>query len=138
MPDDPVILAIDTAIQSLKKQPNQFNLSVIVTGLAVSASGGGTGMHVQVQGGGPGSQTTGVIARADGTQLNIAQRTADAALLQQGEQAVALLTEIKGLLQAPKIDKPVVKSKLLEFTNTYVAPAVKSIIEMLVKMKLGF
>lgn len=36
---DPVIVAIDAAIASLRQQPNQFTLTVNVTGLAVTSSG---------------------------------------------------------------------------------------------------
>lgn len=38
-PMDPVVLAIDAAIASLRQQPNQFTLTVNVTGLAVKEFG---------------------------------------------------------------------------------------------------
>lgn len=134
---DPAIIAIDAAIASLKQQPNQFTLNVMTVGAMGTASGGGTGIKVEVHGGGPGSQTTGLVAKADGSQVNIAQSTADAALKQEAERAIKLLTEIKAALQAPKVDTPTVTSKLTEFAKTYVAPALKSVIEALVKKKLG-
>jgi hypothetical protein len=134
---DPVIIAIDAAIDSLKQQPNQFALNVMAVGAMGTASGSGTGIKVEVHGGGPGSQTTGLVARADGTQVNIAHGVADAALKQEAEKAVKLLTDIKTALQAPKVDKPTVISKLTEFAKTYVAPVLKSVIEALVKKKLG-
>ena len=134
---DPVIIAIDAAINSLKEQPNQFTLKVTVAGAVGIASGGGTGIHVQAQGGGPGSQTIGMVARADGTQVNITEATADAALKQEAEKAVNLLTDIKAALQARKPDKSTVTAKLAEFAKTYVAPVLKSVVEALVKKKLG-
>lgn len=134
---DPVIIAIDAAIDSLKQQPNQFTLNVTAVGAVGIASGGGTGINVETHGGGPGSQTTGMIARADGTQVNIAHAAADTALKQEAEKAVKLLTDIKTALQASKVDKPTVISKLTEFAKTYVAPVLKSVIEALVKKKLG-
>jgi hypothetical protein len=134
---DPVIIAINAAIDSLKQQPNQFTLDVTVVGAMGTASGGGTGINVEVQGGGPGSQTTGLIARVDGTQVNIAQAKADAVLKQEAEKAVKLLTEIRTALQAPKLDKLTATSKLAEFLKTYVAPVLKSVIEALVKKRLG-
>ena len=134
---DPLIVAIDAAIDSLKHQPNQFTLNVTAIGAVGIASGGGTGIKVEVHGGGAGSQTTGMVARADGTQVNIAHATADAALKQEAERAVKLLADIKTALQAPKVDKPTVTSKLTEFAKTYVAPVLKSVIEALVKKKLG-
>lgn len=134
---DPVIVAIDAAIDSLKQQPNQFTLNVTAIGAVGTASGGGTGIKVEAHGGGPGSQTIGMVAKADGTQVNIAYATADAALKQEAEKAVKLLTDIKTALQAPKVDKPTITSKLTEFAKTYVAPVLKSVIEALVKKKLG-
>lgn len=134
---DAVILAIDAAIQSLSQQPNQFRLNVTVVGAIGTASGGGTGIHVEAHGGAPGSQTTGLVASASSAQVEIAQSTADAALRQEAEKAVGLLTEIKSLLQAKKVDKPAVTSRLGEFAKTYVAPVLKSVIEALVKKKLG-
>jgi len=134
---DQVVVAIDAAIASLRQQPNQFNLTVSTTGLAVIESGGGTGMRVEVTGGGPGSQTTGLAVTATGAQLNIAQSMADQVLTQQAEQAISLLTELKSLLQARRVDKPSVMSRLAEFSKTYVAPVLKSVIEALIKKKLG-
>jgi hypothetical protein len=134
---DPVIVAIDAAIKSLKEQPNQFSLDVTVIGVSGTASGGGTGVSVVANGGGPGSQTTGLSATIDGTQVKIAQRTADTKLQQESQKAVNLLMEIKTALQAPKVDKPTVQSKLTEFLKTYVAPALKSVIEALVMKRLG-
>ena len=136
-PSDPVVAAIEAAIASLKQQPNQFNLSVNVTGMSVTSSGQGTGMKVEVRGGGPGSQTTGLNVKATDGQVNIAQTAVDKALREQAERAIALLTEIKTLLRAPKIDKPTIMSRLTEFGKTYVAPVLKSVIEALVKKKLG-
>lgn len=134
---DPVIVAIDAAITSLKEQPNQFKLAVHVTGMAVTSSGPGTGMKIEVAGGGPGSQTTGLKVSTTGAQVNITRTTADQALKEQAEKAISLLSEMKLLLQAPKVDKPTVMSRLTDFGNTYVAPVLKSIIGALVKKKLG-
>lgn len=134
---EPVIVAIDAAITSLRQQPNQFALTVNVTGLSVTSSGPGTGMKVEVTGGGQGSQTTGLNVTSTGGQMSIAQRDADQALKQQAEKAISLLTEIKSLLQAPKVDKPTVMSRLEDFGKTYVAPVLKSVIEVLIKKKLG-
>jgi hypothetical protein len=70
-------------------------------------------MKVEVTGGGPGSQTTGLnVTTTTGEHISIAQKTADQTLKKEAEKAIALLTEIKSLLQAPKIDKPGVLSRL--------------------------
>lgn len=134
---DPVIIAIDAAIVSLKEQPNQFLLIVSSTGMSVTSTGSGTGMTVEVTGGGPGSHTTGLNVSANSGQVTIAQSTADQALKEQAEKAISLLTEIKTSLQAKKVDKSKITSHLTEFGKTYVAPVLKSVIEALVKKKLG-
>ncbi len=134
---DPAIIAIDAAIKSLKQQPNQFSLDVTVVGVVATANGGGTGLSVEANGGGPGSQTIGLVSKVDGGQVNIAKHTADARLTQEAEKAIKILTDIKTALQAPKVDKPLVQSKLTEFLNTYVAPVLKSVLQALVLKRLG-
>lgn len=131
-----VIVAIDAAIASLRQQPNQFSLVVQATGLSVTSSGPGTGMKIEVTGGGAGSQTTGLNVTTSSAQVNIAQNTADQGLKQEAEKAILLLSEIKTLLLARKVDKPSVMPRLTEFGKTYVAPALKSVIEALVKKAL--
>jgi hypothetical protein len=136
----PAVAAIDATIQSLKEQPNQFTLSVTVTGVVANASApGSTGLSVQVQGGGIGSQTTGLSVTTSSGQVQIAQAAADEAMRKQSEQAIKLLTEIKSLLEKPKakVDKPTIMARLAEFGKTYVAPALKTVIETLVKAALG-
>ena len=136
-PLDPVVVAIDAAIESLREHPNQFKLVVNVTGMSVTSTGQGTGMNVEVTGGGPGSQTTGLNVSAGSGQMSIAQSTADQALQEQAEKAISVLTEMKTLLQAPKVDNAKIMSRLTEFGKTYVAPVLKTVIEALVKKKLG-
>lgn len=132
---DPVVVAIDAAIASLRQQPNQFNLTM--TGLQITSSGQGTGMKLDVTGGAAGSQTTGLNITMGGKEMQIAQSTADQALKDEAAKAITLLTEMKSLLQAPKVDKTTIMSRLTEFGKTYVAPVLKSVIEALIKKRLG-
>lgn len=140
LPRDSAIVAIDAAIKSLRETPNQFSLAVNVTGVSVSNSGG-VGLQVTATGGGPGSTTTGMIvdSTAAGQQITIARQNADEALKQEADKAIRLLTEIKTLLQKPpaQVEKPKVASKLGELAKTYVAPVMLSIIEALIKARLG-
>jgi hypothetical protein len=134
---DSTVIALDAAIESLKKEPNQFNLTVTTVGVMATASNGGTGLSVQANGGGPGSTTVGLIASPSGGNIQLTQATADDQLKREAEKAVQLLQEIRGLLTQKKIDKPTIKSKLEAFSQTYVAPVLKSIIEALLKKRLG-
>jgi len=136
-PSDPVIVAIDAAIESLKREPNQFNLSVTSVGVMGSASGGGIGIQSSPQGGGPGSTTIGVQGTANTGNIQITQAAANEQLIKEAERAIRLLQEIRDALSTQKIDAPSVKSRLQEFAGTYAAPALKAVIEALVKKKLG-
>ena len=135
--NDPVILAIDAAVQSLRQQPNQFNLQITAIGAMGVANNGGTGISVTATGGGPNSTTTGMVARVDSGQINIARANADAVLKQQAEQAIQLLNDIKASLQAKTVDKPSVMSKLAQLGQTYIAPVVQTVIAALIQKKLG-
>jgi hypothetical protein len=132
MNDDSALVAIDAAIQSMKQEPNQFNvqLSCTVTGVHSSVSGGGTGINVTTTGGGVGSQTTGMHVSASDAQCDTAQSNAINAL---NEQAIKQLSDIKALLQAPTVDKPTIMSKLSELGKEYIAPALRAVIEALIK-----
>jgi hypothetical protein len=134
---DPVLIALDAAIQSLKEKPNQFSLTVTSIGTMAVANGGGVGMSVVTTGGGAGSQTIGVNSRVDGSSIQISEATADAQLTSQAKAAVALLQEIRDSLQVKKPDVESISSRLSEFGKTYVAPALKAVIEALVKKRLG-
>lgn len=133
---DSAIAAIDAAIQSLRHEPNQFHLQVNCIGVQATSNGGGTGLSVTAQGGGPGSQTTGMVVTTSGDQCVINQSAANEAVEQQAERAISLLTNIEEALQKPKVDEPTIISMLTEFGKTYVAPAVKSVIEVLIKRAL--
>jgi len=133
---DDAIVVIEAAIASLKAQPNQFSLVVNAQGMSVVSSGSGTGMNITVTGSGTGS-TTGLNVSASSGDINIAQSTANKALEEQAEKSIALLNEIKTLLQAPQVDKPQVMSRLTDFGKTYVAPVLKAVIEAVIKKKLG-
>jgi hypothetical protein len=135
-----VVTAIDAAIQSLQQQPNQFHLTVNSVGMQVTNNGGtGPGLVVQATGGGPGSTTTGLVVNAGGQQqVNIAAADlADAGLRQEAEKAIQLLTEIKSLLQKPKVDKPAVAARLSDLSHSYVAPILSAMLEALVNSQVG-
>ena len=132
---DPVIAALDAAIQSLKEQPSQFHLSVTAIGAMGVASGSGTGIRVEARGGQAGSQTTGLVASASSGDITIAQARATERLKEEADKAIKLLSEIKVLAQAPKPDQPTLTSKLSELAKTYVAPVLTAVVTALIKAK---
>lgn len=137
---DPAVAAIDAAIKSLREMPNQYMLSISTSGVTVNNSGG-TGIKIDVQGGGPGSTTIGMRIDNSVTQQQtaVAYKTADEAVKKESERAIGILTEIKTLIQKQpaQIDKPAVSSKLVELGKTFLVPVVVSVIQAIVKTRLG-
>ena len=131
--DDPALVAIDAAIQSLKQRPSQFTMEVSCIGAQAISNGGGTGQSVTVTGGAAGSQTTGMVVSMNGAQCTAALSNAINGL---NHQAIQQLAELKELLQAPTTDKSSIMSKLSELGKTYVMPALQSVLEALIKKKL--
>ncbi|MBI4691304.1 MAG: hypothetical protein HY754_13730 [Nitrospirae bacterium] len=124
-----IIGAIDNAIKSLEDEPNQFNLTVSVTGLSVNQSGsGGTDMVVNVTGGGAGSNVTGLNVSMNGNEISIAKQTANDALIQQSQKAIKILEELKQIVSVKKPEGNKVKSTLSKLNDTYIAPIAKSVI----------
>ena len=130
---DAVIAAIDAAVESLKKEPNQFTLNVINVGVMGTGSNGGTGINANAQGGGVGSTTIGVQGIANGGNIQITKAAADERMILEAQKATRVLQDIRSMLVKKKINKPEVKSKLAEFSATYVAPVLKETIAALIK-----
>jgi hypothetical protein len=135
--NDPAIVAIDAAIQSLKQQPNQ-NMQLRCTGMSVNTTvngnGSGTGISITATGGGMGSTTTGMIVSMSGAQCSTAASAASSALSQQ---AVERLSDLKTSLEAPTVNQTTIMSRLAELGKTYLAPVSQTIIEALIKKKFG-
>ncbi len=128
--------ALDAAIQSLKAQPNQFNVQISCQGLQAISNGGAPAINNNVVGGGLGSQTTGITVTTSSAQCQVATGNATAAVQEQGEQAVKLLTELKSALEAKKVDNESIIGMLADLGQTYISPALKKVIETVVKKVL--
>lgn len=130
------ITVIDALIQSLKDHPNQ-SFEVKVIGQQNSVIGGGSGTQIAkqitVQGGAPGSHTTGEVINMNNGNIEIAQSQANEVMIKKAEEATTILKEMKNILQQKKVDKPSLLSSLKKFGATYVPPAIKVVIESLIK-----
>lgn len=135
--NDNAIIVLEAAIKSLKDRPNQFNRQVTCQAMQATSNGAGTAVHVSVVGGGTNSHTTGLNVTMDNAQCSVAESKVDAAMKEQGEKAIELLTRIKSALEAPKVDKSSVSDMLSELGNTFVVPALQSVIDAVVKKRLG-
>src|SRR5262249_44830516 len=108
------IAAIDAMTESLTKTPNQFTLNVTCVGVHAQ-SHGGTGLNIENKGNGVGMIAS---ANCDQAKIETIKGEADAAIRKESEKAIAMLTDLKGLLQAPKIDKPKVRTWWDTFKDT--------------------
>jgi hypothetical protein len=130
---DPALVAIDAAIRSIRQEPNQFNVQLTCAGVQATANGGGTGLSVTVTGGGIGSQTTGMNVSMNDAQCRAAGDNAVNAL---NEQTIKQLEAIKTLLGASAPDKSAIMSKVADLGKAYIAPALRAVIEVLIKRRL--
>ncbi|MBI4237773.1 MAG: hypothetical protein HY696_05060 [Deltaproteobacteria bacterium] len=132
---DPIIVAIQSAIESLTARPNQFQLTVMNAGIV--GTGGGTGVSADAHGGAANSVTIGAIGIADGNGIEIMEVAANERLTQEAGQAVKLLEQIRDALTSASVQKPQVETLLSRFAQSSVAPVLKDIIIALVKNTLA-
>ena len=110
---------IDAMAASLRNQPQQFNISIKVTGQSI-VSHGGTGMSISVSGGGPGSTTTGNKVSISDAQVELAQQQGTQAM---EEQVEALLASLAGLSKEFRSSKPnttLIKQAIHSLRDTWV------------------
>lgn len=142
-PPDPVVVAIDAAIQSLRtEQPIIFvQPNCSATGLNITAGpGGGTGLTINATGGGPGSQTTGMEISVNGGTCNVSSMAGEAVTKVVGPQVaqgIQLLTEIKSLIQAGTLDRDTLGQKVASLRSLrYLPPSIASMTDALARTKL--
>lgn len=139
---DPVVVAIEAAIQSLRTEQPIIIVqpTCSATGLTVTNSGGGTGVSVTAVGGGPGSQTTGMNVSVTGGHCDVNPMALEAVnriVGPQITQAIQLLTDIKSLVQARVVDKDLLAQKVSGLRQLrYLPPSIASMTDAVSKTKL--
>lgn len=96
---------IDSMIEPIKTDPQQFQIKINVTGQSVSNVSGGTGLAISAIGGGPGSNTIGQKVTLNGAQIEIARKAASDAMNQEMETLINSLSTISKELKSQKLDK---------------------------------
>ena len=132
-----ILSVIDEAIDSLSQQPNQFALSINITGTTAMAQGGGTGLSVTAVGGGPGSSTIGFQSSIDGAQIQAAQSAVNNHLISEADKAIQILRDLKTSLSSKNPEGDKVSSLLSNLKESYLPPIVTSIIVKLISFYLG-
>ena len=114
-------------VDSLERNPAQFQIEISVIGQQITSQGG-TGLSIHATGGGPGSQTVGQVITAGGGSVEIAQRRAEVAM---SEQLAALVRELRHL--AEEFRRPSPSRERAEgirdrLTNTWVPGVITSVL----------
>ena len=123
---------VESIVESLKNNPNQFHFNVHVSATGMKAvSHGGIGAIGIAQGGGTGIHATVSMNDAD---VNIAQQKADAAINEQCQSLLNALSELAQELRAEKPDQSKVKRIYESLKNTWVPDVITSVVGNLITL----
>jgi hypothetical protein len=122
---------IESIVDSLKSNPNQFqfNVHVSATGMTATSHGGGVGAIGIAQGGGTGIRAS---ASMDDAQIQIAQRKADTAINEQYQSLLNALTEIAHELKTESPDESKIKRIYESLKGKWVPGVITSVVGNLI------
>ena len=118
---------IETMMGALRSDPSQFHLDVTVIGQSVSSSGG-IGMQVSATGGQAGSTTIGQVVSVDGSQVEIAQSAASAAMDQQVQVLLTSMQTLVDELEAAPPNSGKARSVIESLKETWVPAIITSVL----------
>ena len=131
------ISLIQAIADSIKRNPGQFRFEINITGTSATSIGGGTGISVNVTGGRAGSNTIGFQSKVNGTNIQIAQKTADEAIRREmtwlNNQLQTIIDELKS--QSPSHGN--LQKVYRSLVNTWVPGFIISVIGNILTMALG-
>jgi len=131
---DLALAVVDSAIDSLRAQPNQMSLRMEATGVDVSNTGGGTGINISPYISGQGSSFTGIEVKGVGNVRAI-QNAANDVAEKQSRETVRVLEQIRDALQKrqesklqPLLDtlKPIATDVVYKVVKTAVSVLTKA------------
>jgi len=128
---------IEEMIQSLKNNPNQFDINVTVTGQQNISHGRGTALSITAKGGGPGSTTIGQKVSVDVADVHILQNRGKQVINAQFNALLQTLDKIARQLQSSSPDKNVIKQLYNSLKNTWVPDLIVSIVGSLLNKAIG-
>ncbi|MEW5993688.1 MAG: hypothetical protein AB1744_04745 [Candidatus Zixiibacteriota bacterium] len=127
---------IETIVDSLRSNPNQFNLEIKVIGQNI-ASSGGIGLNLSTTGGGPSSTTIGQVVSVGGNQIEIANKAAIEAMNSQYDALIDALSNIIVELKSSNPNKSRIMSILESLKNTWVPGVITSVLGNVISNCLG-
>lgn len=136
MKKEEAITIIQSMIDSLTNNPNQFTFTVNITGTQVTSTGGGTGLNIVVTGGGVGSKTVGFQSTVNGNNIDIAQGQANAKIQNDLTQIISILKSIKDGLLNDK-SKSDMENLYHSLKNTWLPGIATSVIGNILFLMLG-
>lgn len=128
---------IDSIIDSIKNNPNQFKIEINVTGQSISNVSGGIGLSVSATGGGPGSTTIGQKISMNGMQIRIAQKAGVDAMNQQMQTLIDSLSAISNELTSRKPDIKKISKIYQSLKNTWVPSLITSMLGSILAKSIG-
>jgi hypothetical protein len=122
---------IESIVESLKNNPNQFqfNVHVSATGMTATSQGGGVGAIGIAQGGGTGIRAT---ASTNDAQIQIAQRKADVAINEEFQSLLNALSEIAHEMRAESPDQSKVKRIYESLKGKWIPGVITSVVGNLI------
>ncbi|MCJ7426441.1 MAG: hypothetical protein MUO17_04860, partial [Dehalococcoidales bacterium] len=127
---------IDSMIEAIRANPNQFQIEVNVSGQSINVSGG-IGLNISATGGGPGSTTIGQNISLDDTQIEIAQKAGINAMNQQIKALIESLNAISRELKSQTPNKQGISKIYQSLTNTWVPQLITSVLGSILARSIG-
>ena len=131
---------IEVISKSIRDNPSQFQFEVNVSSIGTIAMGmdGGKGIDVKATGGGPGSTTIGYQSISGGPNVQIAQKAANEAVVQQMSALVQNLNNLASEFRSAKPDKGRIKRILDSLTERWVPNVIVAIVaNIIAKLSVG-
>ena len=129
---------IEVIVQSIQRNPSQFQFEVNVIGTQAISRGGGIGLSVHATGGGPGSNTIGFQSTINGSNIRIAQKAADDKIKGEMSNALQNLNGIMIELRSQKPNKGNIIGFLESLKQSWVPNLITSIIaNVITKLSFG-
>ena len=136
MKTDEAAAVVRGMIASLRDEPDQFHISINVTGQSVT-SYGGTGLSIKAVGGGPGSSTIGQKVTASTGDIEIARTRGAQALDQQHSALLDSLDAIAAQLEAKTPDIGKIRGLYNSLVGTWVPGVVTSVLASVLMQTVG-
>jgi len=126
---------IQIIAESIKKNPNQFNFTINISGAQAIVKNGGTGINIQTSGGGPGSQTIGLKSEVKVSEPEIEQVKNE--MKKEFLEISKLIQSISNELRSNKPDKSKIRKIYDSLQNKWVPNLIIMVIGHILTNSMG-